>query len=90
MNKRQKDKTVTYTGFSDREQYVEIGEYPARLSLTSVAEWDPMTSRAILREFSSIENYRARGGLYSFDAISSSGKHRIKVVDCEIRGVESR
>ena len=26
MNKRQKDKTVTYTGFSDREQYVEIGE----------------------------------------------------------------
>jgi hypothetical protein len=72
------------------QQYVEEGSYPAELSMETIGSWDEMMSRSIRRSISSIEGYRASDNLYSFTVVSSSGKQRIKVVDCEILDTESR
>jgi hypothetical protein len=72
------------------QTFVEEGSYPSELSIRTIEEWDPMMGRSILRTISSIENYRASDGLYSFTAVGSSGGNRIEVVDCEIQDTRSR
>ena len=57
------------------------GEYPAQLSLSKVAEWDPIGSRSMLRHLSGIEEYRRTDIGYSFTAVSAQNQHRIRVVD---------
>ncbi|NNG16352.1 MAG: hypothetical protein HKM89_07720 [Gemmatimonadales bacterium] len=61
--------------------YADEGQYPSRLSLSDVEEWDPVGSRSILRALSSIENYQQTDRGFSFTAVSARGDHRIRVVD---------
>ncbi|MDH3197976.1 MAG: hypothetical protein OEO21_07025 [Candidatus Krumholzibacteria bacterium] len=67
------------------QAFVEEGAYPSRLSLTDVREQDPHGSSYVLRGLSSIEDYRASRDGYSFVAVSAQGRHRIRVVNGEIR-----
>lgn len=61
--------------------YAEKGRYPRRLSLSDVAEWDPVGTRSLLQTLSAIEDYTFRESSYSFTAVSADGQHRIRVVD---------
>ena len=65
-------------------QYAEEGQYPSRLTLSDVEEWDPMGSRSILRHLSSIENYQPTDQGYEFTAVSAGKQHRIRIVDGRI------
>jgi hypothetical protein len=67
------------------QAFVEEGAYPARLSLSDIKSRDPHGSSYILRGLSSIEGYRATRDGYSFVAVSARGRHRIRVVNGEIR-----
>jgi hypothetical protein len=59
----------------------EEGQYPSRLTLSDVEQWDPVGSRSILRALSAIENYQRTDRGFSFTAVSTEGRHRIRVVD---------
>ena len=61
--------------------YAEEGQYPSRLSLSDVAEWDPVGSRSMLRTLSAIEDYAHDEASYSFTAVSADEQHRVRVVD---------
>jgi len=67
------------------QEYIEKGQYPARLSLADVERWDVYFARSIRRGLDAIESYRMANDSYSFLAVSSGGRHRIRVVDGEIQ-----
>lgn len=62
-------------------KYVDEGQYPARLSLADVEDWDPYGSRSILRALSTIQGYQRTDRSYSFTAVSAGKQHRIRIVD---------
>jgi hypothetical protein len=66
-------------------RFVEEGDYPARFQLSDVENWDPYGGRSIIRSLSKIEGYRAGTNSVSFTAVSTSGEHRIEVVDSEMQ-----
>ena len=61
--------------------YADEGQYPSQLSLSDVAEWDPVGSRSMLRSLSAIESYERTDRGYSFTAVSAENQHHIRVVD---------
>lgn len=67
------------------QQYVEEGRYPSSLSLSDVKSWGPHSSDSILRGLSAIEAYKVSEHSFSFVGVSTEGRHRIHVVDGQIR-----
>jgi len=59
--------------------YVEEGAYPSRFSLADAERWGSV------RGLSAIEDYRASEQNFSFVGVSAEGRHRIRVVDGEIK-----